>query len=515
MVVDTELIIALIGASRASHEREPPVSAPPGPGSAVGMETPPLRLSMTLPGSASLGAFQAGAISGVSIGLLALRRCGRAVHLDAIGGSSAGAIVSVLATHALLSGRDVPTLLRRAWVDEVDVGLLRSGDRHAPLGFDGLRSRLYDLLGDEQRHPRDVHAPLSSPVTLQVGLTSLLGFTSRVPTAGAETSALSYADFAEFELTPGSPRDEIFEPSGASPLDAMIASASHPGAFAPRVLDRSDRRGDYEARGVTNFPTSGQLWYTDGGLVERQPIGRVLAAARRRAGNAEGTRLHVVMDPRGSGPSGDAEWLDVESSQSWVAGVRRSLSVLPTQALHDDLRGVAATNRRLDAVRRLADDLDDKLADEDDRADLRRRLAEAAGVTGKERVDVEMISPLLLATEDHGVADLLAGDFIGAFGGFLSRQIRRSDYQLGWRASAAWIPDALVRHGCRPDEVDHVQQAMTEFFDNDLDDVFVEEDGTAALTTRERLQLAALAATTGYQLFREAVPTPSLPGRQS
>jgi predicted acylesterase/phospholipase RssA len=479
------------------------------------METPPLRLSMTLPGSASLGAFQAGAMAGVAVGVLALRRCGRSVHLDAVGGSSAGAIVSVLATHALLSGRDAPTLLRRAWVDEVDVGLLRSGGRHAPLGFDELRSRFHDFLGDEDRHPRDVHEPLSSPVTVQIGLTGLLGLTTRVPTAGTESSALSYADFAEFELTPGSPRDEILEPSGASPLDAMIASASHPGAFAPRVLDRSGRRGDYEARGVTNFPASGRLWYTDGGLVERQPIGRVLAAARRRSGNAEGTRLHVVVDPRGSGPSGDAEWRDVEDSKSWVAGVRRSLSVLPTQALHDDLRGVASVNRRLDAVRRLADDLGSTVADDHERDELRRRLAEAADVTGKELVNVEMISPLLLATDDRGVADLLAGDFIGAFGGFLSRRVRRSDYQLGWRAASTWIPDALTRHGCRPDEIEHVHRAMTEHLDDELDEVLVEADGVDALSNRERLQLAALAAATGYQLFREAVPTPSLPGRQS
>lgn len=492
-----------------------PVSRPPSWGSRSPMETPPLRLTMTLPGSASLGAFQAGAVAGVSVGLLALRRCGRTVHLDAVGGSSAGAIVSVLATHALLSGRDVPSLLRRAWVDEVDVGLLRSGDRHAPLGFDELRERMHDFLGDEDRHPRDVHEPLTSPVTLQVGLTSLLGFTTRVPTGGAESSALSYADFAEFELTPGSPRDEILEPSGSSPLDAMVASASHPGAFAPRVLDRSDRRGDYEARGVTNFPASGRLWYTDGGLVERHPIGRVLAAARRRAGAAAGTRLHVVVDPRGSGPSGDDEWCDVDDGKSWVSGVRRSLSVLPTQALHDDLRGVASTNRRLDAVRRLADDLEAVLPDDVDASEFRRRLTEAADVTGREHVDVEMISPLLLVDDERGVADLLAGDFIGAFGGFLSRRIRRSDYQLGWRAASQWIPDALVRHGCRPDEVDQVQRAMTDHLDADLDEVLVEEDGTDALSTRERLQLAALAAATGYQLFREAVPTPSLPGRRS
>ncbi|HSM65683.1 MAG TPA: hypothetical protein VK860_05215, partial [Ilumatobacteraceae bacterium] len=230
---------------------------------------------------------------------------------------------------------------------------------------------------------------------------------------------------------------------------------------------------------------------------------------------AEGTRLHVVVDPRGSGPSGDTEWRDVEASKSWVAGVRRSLSVLPTQALHDDLRGVASVNRRLDAVRRLADDLGATVADDHERDELRRRLADAADVTGKELVNVEMISPLLLATDDRGVADLLAGDFIGAFGGFLSRRVRRSDYQLGWRAASTWIPDALTRHGCRPDEIEHVHRAMTEYLDDELDEVLVEADGVDALSNRERLQLAALAAATGYQLFREAVPTPSLPGRQS
>ena len=48
-----------------------------------------------------------------------------------------------------------------------------------------------------------------------------------------------------------------------------------------------------------------------------------------------------------------------------------------------------------------------------------------------------------MAREDDelGVTDLLAGDFIGAFGGFLSRDIRRNDYALGWTAAERWADE--------------------------------------------------------------------------
>ncbi len=56
-------------------------------------ESGPLRLSLTLPGSASLGAYQAGAMGALGETFHELRRQGRQVHVDAIGGASAGAIV--------------------------------------------------------------------------------------------------------------------------------------------------------------------------------------------------------------------------------------------------------------------------------------------------------------------------------------------------------------------------------------------------------------------------------------
>jgi hypothetical protein len=78
-----------------------------------------------------------------------------------------------------------------------------------------------------------------------------------------------------------------------------------------------------------------------------------------------------------------------------------------------------------------------------DRGALRDQLAAGGGLTGTERVDVEMISPLMEVTGgERGVNDLLAGDFIGTFGGFLDRRIRASDFALGWRSVASWAPGA-------------------------------------------------------------------------
>ena len=79
-------------------------------------ETKRLRLSLTLPGSASLGAYQAGALSALAVMITTLRHRGLTVRVDAIGGSSAGSIVSTLFAYSLLTGSDAPSLLRRAWV---------------------------------------------------------------------------------------------------------------------------------------------------------------------------------------------------------------------------------------------------------------------------------------------------------------------------------------------------------------------------------------------------------------
>ena len=53
-----------------------------------------------------------------------------------------------------------------------------------------------------------------------------------------------------------------------------------------------------------------------------------------------------------------------------------------------------------------------------------------------------MISPLILADDDDPKS-LLAGEFMGDFGGFLSEELRASDFKLGYEAATAWLERGL------------------------------------------------------------------------
>jgi predicted acylesterase/phospholipase RssA len=468
----------------------------------------PLRITMTFPGAASLGAFQAGAGAAIAVVIDSLRRQGRDVRVDAVGGASAGSIVAMLLCHCLLTGRDAPTLLRSAWVDEVDIDLLRGGGAHAPLAFDDLQERLRSFLESDSNDPIG-HEPLADGITFDVALTSLLGFSSRVVAAGGADSTLTYVDWLRYELRPQVGLSQLVEPEGASLLEAVLVSASHPGAFAPRTIGRNAASASHEQRPLTNVDGDGRSWYTDGGLVGTHPIGRILEAARERADGAPATRLHLVVDPRSSGPSGNESWADPDEEKTWIDGMRRALSVLPTQALHDDLRSIATVNERLDRLDATVDDLAKRLDEDVDRDALREQLAAIGGLAGKERVDVEMISPLMEVTGgERGVNDLLAGDFIGAFGGFVDRRIRASDFALGWRSVATWAPDALRRHGVEPSEIEQLGVDLEQADSDDWTGDVLEGDAVDRLDWADRWKIGLLGVEIARVVLSDAIPSP-------
>ena len=456
--------------------------------------------------------------------IVELHERGKVVCIDALGGASAGSIVALLFSRGALAGGDIADLLRRAWVDEVDVDQLRGDRRDAPLGTARLREALVEYLCEDVNG----REPLLDDIGLHVGLTNLLGLTYPVTTDGSEARALSFADWAQFELSAEAGAEQFVDPTGTSPLDYCLASASHPGAFAPRLIDRSADRDGYLANDVDNFPDSGSFWFTDGGLVESKPVGRVISLSRRRAGTAAGRRMHLVVDPRSSGPSGDRSWSDPDVAVSWIDGLRRSMSIMPTQALHDDLREVATRNERLELVEELVGELSDHLdeegvrrlrtivterrgdegADGRDAADLlRSALSRTAGVEGMERVDVEMISPLEIASErEEGVSDLLAGDFVGAFGGFLDRRLRASDFTLGWNSVREWLPGGLQRHGVSESTIGTIDQRLDDHpFDADMDRGTVDGDGPSTLSFGDRARLGRLGGRVARIIVTESV----------
>lgn len=511
--------------------RSGPAPAPTAP-EAGNEHSVPLRLSVSLPGSASLGAYQAGALSAIAVIVEELRRGGRDVRVDALGGVSAGAIVSLFYAHSLLTGSDAPSLLRRAWVDDVSSSLLRSRSDRAPLDFSRLEPRLRDLLGQPAEGDEDEleRRRQGSPVGLHIGLTNLLGLTYTVDAGGSPLNAMSFVDWGRFLLDPDAGPEQLTQPVGRAPLDYALASAAHPLAFAPRMLHRSGDRAGYEEQGITNLPDDPGMWYSDGGLVESEPVGRTLAAAHTvaAADESEGTRLHLVIDPRSSGPSGSTRWADPDEFPSWVAGVRRAMSVLPSQSLHEDLRQVAVANHRLkqvdDLVQALAPALSEEeglrrplvtIAEEDQPVDhdapldhlLRRALEALAGVTGKERVRVDAISPLLLARRgDSRVPGLLAGDIMGAFGGFLSRRLRESDFTLGWDCTLAWTEDGFTDLALDDETVRRIRRILEERRGPSWDEVNAGTMEVGRLERGARLELGRIALHVGRIIAVELLP---------
>ena len=175
--------------------------------------------------------------------------------------------------------------------------------------------------------------------------------------------AVTYADWMQFRLEPGGGMRQLLEPSGASPLEAAMASASHPGAFAPRVDRRGDREG-YEAQGLSNLPRSGWLWYTDGGLVQHEPIGHLLAAARAVDDGADGShRLTLMIHPRSKEPSDAEEWSDRDQEPSWAGASRAGWQSCPSSRFMTTSARSTATTRRLNWAQALREGVEPHLGD--------------------------------------------------------------------------------------------------------------------------------------------------------
>lgn len=270
----------------------------------------------------------------------------------------------------MLEGIDPEHLLHEAWVEGVSLELLLGRGADAPLSFDRLRERVPRLLDPRDDAGRPAHrleARQERPIALHVALTGLQGLT--YPISGLRrdrpVTGATYADWGRFQLQPGGGVDQVVEPEGRAPLDFVLASAASPGGFAPRLLDRRSDEDGYRSRGIDNFPPSGHLWYTDGGLLGSQPLGRVLAAGRGLHEREEGAkRINVLINPRSEAPAGSEQWSDPEFAPTWQSGLSRGLAILSEQSLFDDLRRIEKENSRLEWAEQLLEALRPHLADE-------------------------------------------------------------------------------------------------------------------------------------------------------
>jgi predicted acylesterase/phospholipase RssA len=493
-------------------------------------ESEQLRICVSFSGGASLGSYEAGAFAAVLTGVARVEaeRPGSIV-INAVGGASAGSLVGLLGAYAQLQGLDALDFLYEGWVERVDLDLMRRKAGEGLLSFDHLREDIIDFLcsseGSSTPHQ-------SSPLGLHIALTGLQGLTYSVrPLRGATSfSALTYSDWGRFRLEPGAGPRPILEPEGAAPLDFVLASASHPGAFRPALVSRRGEEDVYRSLGIEDFPDSSYLWYTDGGIGQSNPLGRLLSTARWIDRLAADERPHkralILIDPRSEDPTGARSWGNPDNSPKWLHGLARALEIMPTQVVYDDALRLEKANARIVWADRLVEALSSELSDaaasalrdfllqvDEDKegspkqkvhtsapesdtapaADLLRRALEAvSGLGNKEIVDLNVITPRQLADEDDDVPHLLSGEFFGDFGGFLQRDIRRSDFLLGYASIEAWLPEGLGDAGFDSEAVRIMSEEITARSPGDWREANMGAAGPASLPWPDRLRLARL-----------------------
>ena len=490
-----------------------------------------LRICVSFSGGASLGAYEAGAFAALLTGVRRLQiDRPDAVVVDAVGGASAGSLVALLGAYAQLEGLDPLDFLYEGWVERVNLDLMKRKAGEGLLSFDRLREDIIDFLCSNDRYS---DGGQSSPLGLHVALTGLQGLTYEVRSRGGTTSfsAVTYSDWGRFMLKPGGGPRQIFESEGTAPLDCVLASASHPGAFRPTLLDRSADKDVYASLGIENFPSSRQLWYTDGGLGQSNPLGRLLSTARWIDEQTEDKgpykRTLVLIDPRSEDPSGALSWGDPDNSPKWLHGLSRALEIVPAQVVYDDALRLEKANARVAWAQALTESLAPQLSDAattalrdflhevdaDKAGSPKQRVhtssdgAEAAsarellikaieavsGLGAKEIVDLNVITPRQLAEDDEDqVPRLLAGEFFGDFGGFLQRDIRRSDFLLGYASIEAWLPEGLADSGYDPDALELMSAEVTARSPGDWREANMGAASPSSLPWLARLRLGRL-----------------------
>jgi hypothetical protein len=457
-----------------------------------------VRLALTISGAVALGAFEGGVLAALINAIRPLAQGDDAdVVLDAIGGASAGSMTGLVAARCLTGGYDPVPMMQEAWVsgDSIQRLLHNSGD--SPLSAGELHTLAGTLFRDDAPKADGYQ---ETPVRVAMTLACLRGlqYTTKEPN-GPDISATTYVDLVTFDIGPDWRAAKFLEPDQSSPADVAIASGANEMAFPPQLLAREAARADYAARGLA-LPVGGYLWYTDGGTIDNEPLGHTLDLTNDldRGCSADTLRTHVLIHPDPSGaPSGTA-WCDPQSPPTWLATLLRADHLQRTQSLYDDLRNAVKTNTRIqwmdqviDATSgvigglstqdqdRFATALGEVLASmQRDHARLpgsggstgsagsagraegwdadsigpqalfERAVRTAMGTSDKRAVGIEVISPAALAqSEGRSIAQMLAGEILGHFGGFFDENLRASDFDLGYQCALQWMGDGLPRCG--------------------------------------------------------------------
>ncbi|MGH8995112.1 MAG: patatin-like phospholipase family protein [Acidimicrobiales bacterium] len=385
-----------------------------------------LRLSLTIPGAVSLGAYEGGALAALIIAIKALPT--DTVVVDTIGAASAGSITGLLAARGLLRRVDPFTLLSDAWVNNVSFKALKTHKTASPLSADALNAMADKVLATGSLPENDPGTPQATPIRLSFALGSLAGldYSIRGLAPNAEVAASTFLDFYG-DTFDSQTTDEQFI-AGAQ---AAIASGSNALGFPPKRLDRVRAHFTF-GDGPVDAPEDGRYWYTDGGTVDNEPLGRSIDDAQ--AITTDDRRLFLLVHPNQAQPTTQPPpvWGGDKPQPGWLRTLTHAFSMNHAQTIFGDIQRVEQVNARLAAIEAAFPD-----------PATQARVRGACGLGDKQRLEVEVVSPLLGPNGSVPPSEQLAGAFLFHFGGFFDIAYRQSDFVLGYRNMAEWLRTRL------------------------------------------------------------------------
>jgi len=484
-----------------------------------------IRIGLTIAGAVSLGAFEGGALAALLAGVQAVQAktpgAENPLRVDAIGAASAGSITAVAVARILTAGLEPVWVMEQAWVqqDSLDA-LLKDEGLDAPLSMKGLDAMAQSIL----QPPADkVHGDRAqkAPITIDLALTNLRGLDYLIDRISASSQrgslrASTYLDWGRFTVDSSSQLVDFVGPVEKSAVDTGLASGASELGFPPKRLVRSE--ADYSGSGLVNFPAAvnpGFFWYTDGGTVNNEPLGRTLDVSNQidllDPMVDHDCRLHILIHPFPSDPppSTSAAWADGGNQPTWLRTLLRAATIVRAQHLYDDMRQAEKTNSRIIWKDRLAAGLKALITTtvptdqrdlwvkglqafvhgvEEDLANVSRHrtttqdlagaqtdeaiwglidavLDRVTNLAGKNAIAVEVVSPYLaIGTRGLALDQILAGEFLASFGGFFHEGLRRSDFALGFVCMLNWLETGLTDHGLDPETAQIAVDAALEAF---------------------------------------------------
>ena len=441
-----------------------------------------VKIGLTVSGAISLGAYEGGALAALLVAAEELRG---SVEIDVIAGASAGAITGLVAARCLTLGADPVESMTRTWVDLPDIHNLATHSEDSPLSAHELARRAVELLGPDGPHSTGKRQ--QTPVRLTMAMCSLAGLNYRIKVANGEpdVDAVTYLEWSDTTFDQQSTPDSFVDVASRA-----LASGANPVGLPPKRLSHSeDELNRLRDDGVVNLGSLATSWYTDGGTLDNEPFGRLLDVIAE-SGVADSDRLLLLVHPIPTRHPGASVWTNPEEQPRWPRTGLRAKALQGDQTIFGDLRALAKVNRRLEWVEMVVDALAEAfesvgMADraptaadvrailagligalDDDHESLNRELGRspsarpnidatsdmkallrgaiqrATGLASKRPAVVEIVSPAL--DPSHLPAgDLLAGEKLGHFFGFLDARFRRSDFGLGYRNMEVWLRTRL------------------------------------------------------------------------